>query len=254
MCPARRPERSIAASFAYPFREAPAVALLLILPPMLWLGGCMFGAIVPLILSGSPAAVLGLAMSPPLLLLFGVLLGHVFVFLGDVAVSSCLGEAGQPRPASWLPGDLVAAWGRWTWALLAGCCLGGLPACLYWVEAGDIDWFDRIVLIDLALPGVAYGLMALILTLVRETPWAAVNPVLVARSLVRAGWGYVGPCLVGAGTLLVSGALIRWCTELRSPAAQAGVFYLWWCVTLYLGMVTLRVLGLHCHRSKAIDL
>jgi len=156
-------ERSLAGSFQYPFRNASGLGLLAMTPPLLWFGTVPLFILLPMALSGSAVTLLGLILLLPQLLILFFTLGHVLLFLGDVVVTSCLGEIALPRQASWSPSDIFRGWLRWAWALAVGGAMGGMPAILYWVECGDVDWFDRVVLIDMILPGLAYAQMALVL-------------------------------------------------------------------------------------------
>ena len=69
---------------------------------------------------------------------------------------------------------------------------GGLPALVYWITCGEVDLFDRIVLVDLIVPGLAYAQMALLATLIHESPLAA-NPVTVTRAIRPARLGLRRP-------------------------------------------------------------
>ena len=247
-----RAETTLRGSWSYPFRNASGIALLVIAPPLLWFAALPLATVVPLMLSGSMLAVVMLMWSVPQLLLLGYVLGHVLAFLGEVVVSSCLGDPALPRSASWLPADAFAGWGRWILAGLFGGVAGGFPALAYWVRCGDVDWLDRVVLLDLALPGLAYAQMALVVALLHESAWAVVQPVLIARAIRTAGRAYLGPCLVtGTALVALAGCLAGW-LAIRDPFLQALGGWLWWVAALYAAMVVLRHLGLCCYRRDVL--
>ncbi len=75
---------------------------------------------------------------------------------------------------------------RWFWAFLIGGVLGMFPAVWYWIRCGKVDLLDWIVLVDLILPGVAYGQMALVASLLFDDPLGA-NPITVGQALWRVG-------------------------------------------------------------------
>ncbi len=247
------PERSVVGSFDYPFRNASGLGLLAMTPPLLWFGTVPLFILLPMALSGSAVTLLAMILLLPQLVILFFALGHVLLFLGDVVVTSCLGEVTLPRQASWSPSDILRGWLRWAWALVVGGAMGGMPAILYWVECGDVDWFDRIVLIDLILPGLAYAQTALVLTLIQDSPWSAANPIVVLRAIWSAGWGYCWPSVVSGVALLVVTALWKGCLDLANPVIQAVVFWAWWVITLYLAMVALRSLGLFCFRTRVVS-
>lgn len=246
------PETTLWGSCNYPFRGVAGLGLLAMLPPLLCFATAGAIMVLSFVMSALPVSLLGLILLVPSLLFFFAVLGHVLVFLGDVIVTSCLGAVDLPRSATWSLTDIGAAWGRWLWAGLAGGVIGGAPALLYWVRCGDVDWFDRVVLIDLILPGLAYAQMAVVLAWMHESPWAVAYPVIVFRAIVRGGWGYLGPCLVSGVSLLVAGSLLLACLEIAMPVVQIVALWLWWVLTLYLAMVVFRCLGLFCARRRLL--
>src|SRR5262249_10924859 len=140
--------------------------------------------------------------------------------------------------------------GRWAWAAAWGFLLGGLPAMVYWKYCGDLDLFDRIVLLELLAVGSVYSQMALAAALLHDDLWAA-HPVTVFRAIWRIGWAYAAPCLVaGLALLLAIGAFWAVATA-PSPGLAALGLWAFWLFVLYEAMVVLRVLGLCYHRHSA---
>jgi hypothetical protein len=157
----------------------------------------------------------------------------------------------QPRSPGWDISEIAEGLGRWFWALLIGGVVGGLPALTYWITCGEIDLFDKIVLIDLLLPGMAYAQMALLATLIHESPLAA-NPFTVTRSILRLGWSYVAPCAETAAVLVVMSGLFSGVLGIKNQIGQSVACWLFWLVALYVSMVLLRRLGLYCYRNAVV--
>ena len=247
------PETTLWGSWNYPLRNASGVGLLAMLPPLLWFGTVPLFALIPLIASGSVLSFLGLILLLPQILILVVVLGHVLVFLGDVVVTSCLGAVDVPRQATWNLGEIARGWGRCLGAATFGGFVGGLPAVAYWIECGDVDWLDQVVLIDLILPGLAYAQMAMVVALIHESPWAVASPNLVLRAIRAGGWGYLSPCVVTTVFGIVLVGLLQACLAWNEAIIQVLAFWLWWVLVLYLAMVGLRFLGLFCGRRGILE-
>lgn len=240
----------LADSVTYPLRNASGIGVLIFLPPLLWLTTALALLVKSVLLSGVVFMVIGVVLLAPLILLAGVTAGYACSFLGEVLISSAAGAAEQPRAPEW---DVFALGGvlvRWSASLAVAGVVGGGPAVAYWIRCGAIDTFDRIVLVDLLLPGLAYAQMGLVAALMRGTPLAA-NPLTVGRAIARVGWGYVGPCVLTAGVVVVLVGGLDRVLRLASPVVQAVACWLFWVVALYALMVVFRYLGLFCHRHAA---
>jgi hypothetical protein len=127
----------------------------------------------------------------------------------------------------------------------------GRRSLTYWITCGEIDLFDKIVLVDLLLPGMAYAQMGLLATLIHESPLAA-NPVTVTRSIIRLGWSYVAPCAETAAIVVVMSGLFAGVLRIKDPIGQSVACWLFWLVALYVSMVLLRRLGLYCYRNAVV--
>ncbi len=248
----KRPETRLVVSLGYPLWNATGLGILAFFPPMLWFLTLPLFTIVPTMASGSAYSVLGFVLIVPLGLILGVVGGHVLLFFGQVLTTSAAGEVAQPRPPGWGLSEIARGLRLWACALAIGGVVGGLPPLLYWMNCGDVDWLDRIVLVDLIVPGMAYAQMALLAALLRESALAA-NPVTVCRAIVRAGWAYIGPCATAGSCLLAVGALFLGVLKIENPPGQAVAFWASWVVALYAAMVVLRRLGLFCFRRAIFD-
>jgi hypothetical protein len=238
-------------SLLYPLWGEPGLAILAFMPVGLWFATVPLFGVIPALMVGSVLSFFAmLAMFP-----FGIFLiaitGHVLGFLGDVLVSSSLGEVIQPRLTGWSLSDITSVLGRWFWVVLVGVVVGGAPMMIYWINCGDVDLFDRIVLVDLLIPGLAYAQMALLSTLIHESPLAA-NPVTVLRAIWRVGWAYFWPCLLSGTTLAILTILFEVVMWLKDPLCQSIAFWFFWVALLYASMVVLRWLGLFAFRHAVI--
>ena len=95
--------------------------------------------------------------------------------------------------------------------------------------------------------------MALAGALVHETIVAA-NPFTVGVAIIRIGWRYAIPSVVGSAAL-ASVVLGIYGLLFRLPKMWMEAVSLWgfWVLLLYLGMVVMRMLGLTYH-AHAVDL
>lgn len=244
-----RLESSIPESLLYPLRGATGIALLVFLPPLLWFAAIPF---VTATVAFSAGAQESFGFGLMFLLLpagmgFGLVLGYALLFLGRVAASSAVGERHHPRWPDWELSGILHGLGRWLWAAFVGVIVGGFPATAYWVYCGNVDLFDMMILGELLALGAAYGLMALLASILHEDMLAA-NPVTVFVAIWRVGWGYLQPCLLAGFAVMVAGTLLAASLTVPNGPASAFLFWAFWVVSLYEAMVVLRVLGLLYHK------
>ena len=182
----------------YPLVDGPGIALLVFFPPVLWLMSLpIFDVIAflePLTRGNWALGLLVLPILLPMLISFALVLGYALLFLGQVLVSSAMGDPDHPRWPEWDRQAISEGLGRWMWAGVVGLVVGGFPVALYWKYCGDIDWFDRIVFAELVILGVGYAQLALAASLLHDSLVAA-NPLTVLLAVARLGWDYVQPCL-----------------------------------------------------------
>jgi hypothetical protein len=232
----------------YPLVDGPGIGLLVFLPPLLWLLSLpvfdVIAILEPLTRGDWAIGLLTLPIFMPLLMTFALTVGYSLLFMGQILVVSALGEADHPRWPEWDSHEISEGLGRWLWAGLFGLALGGFPVVVYWLNCGDIDWFDRVIFAELVILGVGYAQMALAVSLLHDK-LAAANPVTVALAIVRVGWDYVQPCIVaGIALFLAVAALLA--VIFRMPSMRVAAVALWafWVFVLYEGMVVHRMLGL----------
>ena len=253
----RRPVSRLRDCFAYPLVDGPGIGLLVGLPPFL---AFMALPIFDLLVSFSPDNALNpvnlliVPFSIPLVTSFTLTSGYLLLFLGRTLESSSIGEEDHPRWPIWDRLEILEELGRWTWAGLMGAAIGGLPALLFVKLWGISGRGDAAIFVFLLAPGIAYAQMALVAAILHDTPLAA-NPAIVARSLAIMGRSYLAPSLAIVAAIVVD--LAAWDVVLtRSPTVWHGLFGLWgcWVLTLYEGMVVVRILGTTYHRhADALD-
>lgn len=238
-------------SLTYPLWNASGIGLLAFMPPLLWFCTSPLFAILPTVASEGDFTLIGVIFLAPQLLLLLAVGGYILLFLGQVLVTSALGEVHQPRSPGWDMTEITGGLGRWFWAVAVGLTVRGLPALVYWISCGDVDLFDRIVLVDLLLPGMAYAQMALLAALIHESPLAA-NPVTVTRAILKLGWSYLAPCAETAAVVVVLAGMFGGLLRIRSPLGQTVACWAFWLVAFYASMVLLRRLGLYCYRNAVV--
>lgn len=237
----------------YPVSDGPGIALLIVLPPVLWLMSVPVFDLIQYLMpvnrtTFNPIAVLIVPVTLPLMCSFTLFFGYILLYLGRVLVSSATGEIEQPRLPPWDRIEILEGLGRWLWAFVFGLGIGGLPVMIYWVNCGDLDLFDRIVLAELLAIGAGYAQMALAASILHDSVVAA-NPITIVRSIVRVGWAYVRPSLVGGFALMLL-ATSLYAVLFRAPNITIAGIGLWayWVVFLYLSMAVMRLLGLTYYR------
>ncbi len=232
----------------YPLQDGPGIGLLVFLPPLLWLLSLpvfdLIAALEPLTRGNWALGLITIPILTPLAFSFAMLFGYALLFLGETLVVSALGEHDHPRWPAWDSHAISEGLGRWIWAGVFGLALGVFPVAFYWLNCGDIDWFDRIVFADLVIICVGYAGMMLAVSLLHDSLLAA-NPINVLATIGRIGWSYLPTCLTAGFTVLAIG-LSLWAILFRMPSMELAALALWgfWIGSLYLGMVVLRMLGL----------
>ena len=199
---------------------------------------------------------LGLMIVPvmiPVVFSFAMTFGYALVFLGHVLVSSSLGENDHPSWPEWHPADIAEGIFRWFWAAVVGLLVGAGPLVLFWMNCGEIDAFDCLVFSGLIMLAAGFAQMALAAALLHENIIAA-NPITVVAGIFRIGWAYLWPCLL-AGISLAFSVLGVVGLLYKMPRMWMEALALWgyWVFVLYLGMVSIRMMGLTYH-AHAPDL
>jgi hypothetical protein len=167
--------------FVYPIVDGPGIALLIFLPPFLTIMAIPVFDMMVHIKPGNvlnPIALLIIPFTLPLVASFTLTLGYILIFFGRILSTTALGEGDHPKFPVWDRVEILEELARWFWAGMMGLAVGGLPALVYWINCGDVDWIDLFLFADLAIVGISYAQVALVASLLHET-LAAANPVTV---------------------------------------------------------------------------
>jgi hypothetical protein len=220
------------------------------------------------------ALVLGVATGAPFALLpemelRGSLVGYLvasgfYLLLPALGYASAVlegalasGLAGDTRHLYWPGRDLafiLRSSVRWFFCLLAGPVFLFVGAFLYWLNCGDMETWDWLILADLITLGVGYGLFAVLAVNARDRLFDA-NPVRVAEQVERLG--YRAPLVVfAAGAIVIGHGMwaISVLDRLRaSPTAGCLLLVPCWLSALLLGTALLRLLGNWCQPNRQLE-
>jgi hypothetical protein len=241
-----KPEARIWESLLYPCWDIDGLVFLVIFSIIWW--ALMF---VPfsLALDGATLNNPILTLVAPVLLLGPVLVfGYTLLYLGEVLITSVAGEVRHPRWSAIDPYGIMRGIWRWFWAFLIGGVLGLFPAVWYWIRCGKVDMLDWVVLVDLIVPGVAYGQMALVASLLFDDPLGA-NPITVGQALWRVGLRSLRSALVVSAAVMLTGGLWVLLVAIPIPALAYFLFWIFLIFILYEALVVMRILGLEYRRE-----
>jgi len=244
---------TLGACLLYPVTDGPGVALLVVMPMLLWVASVPVLDMIQYLGPGprggfSPLLLLVAPLAFPLVLAFLALSGYLLLFLGGVLVASSMGEDAHPSWPTWDLAAIAEGLARWGWAAMVGFAVGAFPMLVYWKYCGDVDTFDLVIFAELAAVGAGYGQMALAASLMHNSLLAA-NPKTVLEAVGRVGWAYLRPSLA-SGFAVVLGAAFLYVVLCYSPSLPVAAVGLWgfWLYALYASMACLRILGVTYHR------
>ena len=241
----------------YPLSDGPGLGLMVLFPPILWVLSLpvydFIAVLEPLTKSDWALGLMVVPIFVPMLVSFVMVVGYLFLFLGHVLVASAMGENDHPRWPEWTPDDVAEGIGRWIWALVNGIAVAGPPSYLYWSRYGGVDWTTGLVLGALLILGSGYTQMALAVSLMHDTILAA-NPVTILVAIRRLGWSYLLPTIVATtATVAVGLGVYGLLYHVPRMWIEAGALWSFWTLSLYGGMVVLRMMGLTYH-AHAMEL
>jgi hypothetical protein len=240
-----KPEAKLWKSLLYPFWDVDGLLFLVIFSILWWLLTFIpFSLVVDGVVPGGPLAIL----LAPLLLGHLLAFGYTLLYLREVLVTSAAGDVRHPRWSAIDPYEIIRGLSRWFWAFLIGGVLGLFPAVWYWIRCGTVDMLDWIVLVDLILPGVAYGQMALVASLLLDDPLGA-NPITVCQALWRVGLRSLQPALVVSFALMLAGGLSILIVTIPIPILALFMLWIFLSFVLYEALVVMRILGLEYRRQ-----
>jgi hypothetical protein len=186
----------------------------------------------------------------PFLLVAWFLLGYACAFFRCVLASAAAGEADCVR---WPGGDAVQV--LWSTVACLVCFLAGpvvplVVAFLFWLNGGDLEWVDWLILWELGLAAAAYWALTL-LAVDQSGRLRDANPIAVVRLVNRFGWrGWLVVVLAAVG---VAGCYYFTLGSLEALHRGAEGFFglVWWGFVGQAWIVfLLRWLGVSQFRAK----
>jgi hypothetical protein len=186
----------------------------------------------------------------PCLALPLLIVGNVCGWLECILRSALAGEVKYVR---WPGRDLrqaLKSCATWTVCFLSGPVVAVGVGLLYWIHCGDPTVLDSVILAELNILAVGYGLLAL-LAVSRKGRLRDANPERIADLLRRLGYLPLIPILVTAVLLPVHVLLVLSAVEElhRNAAAGALLLVLYWSSSLFWAVFLFRWLGVSVHRQ-----
>jgi hypothetical protein len=185
-------ESRFSQSLRYPLWSWSSIGLLGFLPPMMVFTTSPLTFLAQSLFSDSAFVFPAYVSLIPVFFFMFVTVGYACIYLGNILIATANGEILPPRPPG-LDDELPRVMRRWSWALISGFVVGGVPAAAYWINCGEVDWMDRLMFLNLTILGVAYAQLALLSVLLHDDPLAA-NPITVMKAMLRLGVSYVRVC------------------------------------------------------------
>jgi hypothetical protein len=246
------------ASILYPLRGAESVAMVAIMGAIFW----AFTILVPeyCLSVWDDASALGtpsmgmlviLISALPALLLFPLALIYTLQYLGRVLVSSAMGETVPPRtPDRNFEGFFSGLYPWFIW-LVFGAVVGILPLMLSVLFTDFAILGDPVRAAGLAMLGLPYALMALMMAFLHDHPLAA-TPMGVIGALIRHGCSFL-PAMIKITAVLGLAAMMF----LLVLSMRTGHFWLYllaalgcWAMAIWTGIVVMRIMGVHYFRHQ----
>jgi hypothetical protein len=260
LAPLTDSDRSVWASILYPLRGAEALAMVAIMGAIFW----VFTILVPEyclgiwddanMLGASSMGMLVILISAlPALLLFPLALIYTLQYLGRVLVSSARGETVPPRtPDRNFEGFFSGLYPWFIW-LVFGAVVGLLPLMVSALFAGFAILNDPVRAAGLAMLGLPYALMALMMAFFHDHPLAA-TPIGVIGALIRHGGSFLPAMIKVMAVLGLAAMSFGLVLSMRTghfwfyvPAALGCC-----AMAIWTGIVVMRIIGVHyfCHQDR----
>jgi hypothetical protein len=189
------------------------------------------------------------------LLGLGIVVGLACNFLGCVLRSAARGDS---SPTQWVGHTLLAAERAaviWLVCFLAGPVIPAALAAVYWMQCGEPDVADWLILAELAILTVGYGLLALAAFSERGR-LRDLNPLHVIDLAHRLGFRAALVTLAGSVLALAHGAVLVVAAVELHHAWPIGVLLLvaTWFGSLFGATFLVRLLGVWCYRTRPTEL
>jgi hypothetical protein len=208
--------------------------------------GAMLGAL-------SMGRLVALISALPAMMLLPLVFSYALQYLGRALVSSARGETVPPRLPDRNFEGVFGGLGPWLVWLLAGVAAGLAPLAMYGLSRGrDGAWDSRIAL-GLALLGLPYALMALLLTFLNDDALAA-SPTRVLAALARLNISFLPACVVVATALGL--VVTAFAAALALRASHFWPYLLaclgCWVLAFWMAIVSMRLLGNYSYRQREL--
>ncbi len=115
-----------------------------------------------------------------------LILGYGLQFLDSVLQHAVGGGAGYVEVPDYDPGPALTSLVRWSLCFLSGPAFLLYFAFCFWIHCGDMTALDRLIVAELTIPAVGYGIMGL-LVLARRPELALLSPRRVLKAARRLG-------------------------------------------------------------------
>jgi hypothetical protein len=191
---------------------------------------------------------------PWALRLFGVVIvlltaGYPCNFLGCVLRSAANGDGAAVQWTGHTAATALRA--GLVWLALAGPAVFAVVAALYWMQCGDPAVFDWLILAELGVLTVGYGL-AVLASVGEHGRLRDLNPPHVIDVVHRLGWRAAAATLVTSALVAGHGLLAGFAAgELhRVPWAGALLLAACWLSGMFWATFLFRLLGVWCYRSR----
>ncbi len=233
----------------YPVRAWPLCAAMAMVMMALTAGVAMF---LPSLLAEPPTdpwTRLGVRVSWSLLVVLTV--GVPASFFDRVLVSAAMGEIDYIQWSGSVLLTVALSGMRWLACFFTGPVVFAVIAYLYWLNSGDTEIIDWLILAQLGIVAVAYQAFVL-LSLTDRGRLRDLNPLAVADLAHRLGGRAMGVVLVAAAVFLVHGAAILGGVLLihRDALLGCAILAIGWASGVFWGTFFCRLLGIWCFRSR----
>jgi hypothetical protein len=259
--PGQQPERQLETQWygclVYPLHDwrlwvGPAVLLATLITAGLLL--------LPRLLANWPfGAAAGWALGLCGLVVLFLVAGFPCNFLGGVLRSAASGDGCTVRWPGHTPAAALRSAAVWLACFLAGPAVFAAVAAAYWMQCGDPGVVDWLILGELGVVTVGYGLLVLAAVAERGRLRDA-NPLHVIDLAHRLGWRLAvvtlagSALVVGHGVLaIVAAAELHRAAFLDTKGAWVGLLLLagCWLSGVFWATFLFRLLGVWCYRSRA---
>jgi hypothetical protein len=193
-----------------------------------------------------------LVVALPALALGFFAVAYTLQYLGRVLVSGAMGEVVPPRPPDRNFDGLSSGLAPWLIWLACGATVGlGLLAA-YLLSRGWNESSNLAVVLLLAVVGLPYALMSLIMTFLHDSGFP--NPFGVVGALVRFHVKFLAICAIEAGLGLVALGAFAVVLKLRDEHFWVYIPLMLpcWMLALWAGIVAMRLLGVFYHHHAKI--